>query len=111
MKKTKKVKYLSIQPISLNNHRFIKTISIILSVYLFIAMLHGIAPGIWGKSFNGEEGKGPFRILMFTPLILIALFLCIALNQNWAKNNFLKPKICYLKVVHKPYSHRGPPSY
>lgn len=111
MKKNKKIKYLSFQPISLNNHRLIKTISIILSVYLFIAMLHGIAPGIWGKSFNGEEGKGPFRILMFTPLLIISLFFFIALNQNWAKNNFLKPKICYLKIVHEPYSHRGPPSY
>ncbi len=111
MKRQKTVKYSGIQLTGLHNRGLIKAVSIILSVYLFIAVLHGVAPGIWGKSFNGEEGKGPFRILMFTPILIVSLFLCLAINQRWAKNNFFKPKICYLKVIHTPYSHRGPPSY
>jgi len=96
--------------VAINNQNFIKIVCITLALYLLIAVLHGLLPGIWEKSFGGKEGKGPFRILMFTPLIISLLFF-ILIKHSSRKSIFLKPKSNYIKIILQPNSHRGPPSY
>jgi len=95
----------------LRNRTITKILSFIIALYLIIAVLHGIAPGIWKKSFGGAEGKGPFRILMFTPLLIFSVFISYLLYQIWDNTCSHKPKVCYLKIFHEPYSRRGPPNY
>ncbi len=94
--------------VAINNQNFIKIVCIALALYLLIAVLHGLLPGIWEKSFGGKEGKGPFRILMFTPLLISLLFFSL-IKHSLRKSIFLKPKSNYIKIILQPNSHRGPP--
>ncbi|MGC8737874.1 MAG: hypothetical protein ACP5UA_04405 [Candidatus Hydrogenedens sp.] len=95
---------------AIHNQKLIKIVCIALALYLLIAVLHGLLPGIWDKSFGGKEGKGPFRILMFTPLLVLLLFFTL-MKYPSEKNIFPKPKNSYIKVILQPNSHRGPPSF
>lgn len=110
MKQASKIYGIELKKVSIQNHKLLRVICIALTLYIFIAVLHGLLPGIWEKSFGGKEGKGPFRILMFTPL-LVSLFFLTCIKYNYRRNTFLKPKLNYIKIILQPNSHRGPPSY
>ncbi len=110
MEKANKTYKIKQKKVFLQGQKLLKLLCIALTLYLLIAVLHGLLPGIWEKSFGGKEGKGPFRILMFTPLlVLLFFFLCI--KYTFEKNFFLKPKVSHIKNILKPNSHRGPPSF
>ncbi|HEX72431.1 MAG TPA: hypothetical protein ENN65_03850 [Candidatus Hydrogenedentes bacterium] len=55
-----------------------RVISGVLLAYVAIAALHGMAPGLWARSFNGEELHGPFRLIIFSPHLNALPFLCLA---------------------------------
>jgi len=91
--------------------RYIKTfklISLFLFFYVLIGALHGIAPGIWGKSFGGLENKGPFRILFFTPSIF-TLYLLLLINEKFRESYIFQPAIYYSKNLKYSPPRRGPP--
>lgn len=100
----------TIGKVAINNQNLIKIVCIALALYLLIAVLHGLLPGIWEKSFGGKEGKGPFRILMFTPLLISLLFFTL-IKYYFRKSISLKIKTSSIKIILLPNSHRGPPSY
>jgi len=110
MNKKKRTYKFTIGKVAINNQNLIKFVCIALALYLLIAVLHGLLPGIWEKSFGGKEGKGPFRILMFTPLLISLLFFTLV-KYNFRKTIFLKPKTSSIRIIIQPNSHRGPPSY
>lgn len=51
----------------------------IIAVYVIIAALHGMAPGIWAKSYDGAEKHGPLRLLIFSPLLVLIYILAVLL--------------------------------
>ncbi len=55
-----------------------RCISGVLLAYVVIAALHGMAPGLWARSFNGEELHGPFRLIIFFPHLNALPFLSLA---------------------------------
>lgn len=94
--------------LNFHSNRLIKLLSWLLFLYILIGVLHGIAPGIWGKSFGGLENKGPFRILFFTPTIFVLFY--IAISAEIIKIS-LSPIIssCYFKELKYSPPRRGPP--
>ncbi len=79
--------------------------------YVVIAALHGLAPQLWERSFGGEEYRGPFRLLIFTPTFAV-LCLILVLAAIFGPANEVKPEeFCTLrfKCLRSAWSLRGPP--
>lgn len=55
-----------------------RVVSGLLLAYVVIAALHGLAPELWARSFNGEELHGPFRLIIFSSYLNALLFICLA---------------------------------
>lgn len=110
MKKLNKIFKIKREKIFIQNQKLLKLACVALTLYILIAVLHGVLPGIWEKSFGGKEGKGPFRILMFTPLV-VSLFFYICSKHNFEKDFFSKPQLNYIRTILQPNSHRGPPYF
>ncbi len=88
-----------------------KIIGWIVLAYFLIAVMHGLAPGLWAKSFGGQEYQGPFRLLIFVPIVALYLFF-LALA-------FLLIRLVQSYRITEPesgppwtaWSLRGPPGY
>jgi len=81
-------------------------------IYLLIAVLHGAVPAIWHHHVEKGDQDGPFRLLLFTPLLLMALPAFLPALQRrltrlseFAMCVFVRPE--YLIV----WTLRGPPSF
>jgi hypothetical protein len=81
-----------------------------LIVYLLIAVLHGAIPAIWRHHVENGDRNGPFRILLFTLLLLaVSVFLPLLLKKFSSPPElgtcvYVTPE--YLLV----WTLRGPPS-
>ena len=77
--------------------------------YAALAALHGLAPGIWAH-FGEDESHGPFRLLIFTPLLAacLALFVvAVFIPQVIRPLHEAAPRH---RVAWPAWSLRGPPS-
>jgi len=82
-----------------------------LIVYFLVAVLHGAIPAIWRHQIENGSNDGPFRILLFTFLLLaLPVFLNLlgrkfACLPELAALFYVKPE--FLRV----WTLRGPPQF
>lgn len=95
----------------ININRLYKTACYVLLLYLIIAVLHGLAPGIWSKSISKTETRGPFRILIFTPIITTLYFVFLYFSIPYIIVEKLKSQLFFIKQVRQPTTRRGPPEF
>ena len=50
-------------------------------IYICIASLHGLVPGIWGRLTDDGPEAGPFRVLLFT-LVVLALAIILTARER-----------------------------
>ena len=82
----------------------------VLLVYLIIAALHGLVPKLWARHYIDRQDNGPFRVLLFTLLIVAGLV--VFLFRGLSLRFFSLPYVaCPANRVPWPaWSLRGPPS-
>lgn len=82
----------------------------VLLVYLIIAALHGLVPKLWARHYIDRQDNGPFRVLLFTPLIVTGLV--VFLFRGLSPRFFSLPHVaCPVnRTLWPAWSLRGPPS-
>jgi hypothetical protein len=81
-----------------------------LVIYLFIAVLHGAAPGIWRHHVEQGDRTGPFRLLLFTELLLAAPAIIPLISKKYLLSPARSISILVRPVHLNLWTLRGPPS-
>jgi len=78
--------------------------------YLVVAALHGVVPSLWSQYFGERHENGPFRVLIFTPVIAAALAVLIlhGLRLHFVRHSILKSPVT--RATWPAWSRRGPPA-
>lgn len=96
-------------PHLLTRGRRFKVLAWVLLAYVCVAALHGAAPQLWARYTAVGCENGPFRLLMFSPLIVVCLLLMLVHGvelQHVAPLSFLSPEG---RRIWSARSLRGPP--
>ena len=95
----------------LGRGRGFRIIAGVLLCYVTVAALHGAAPQLWAHYNDVGFKNGPFRLLIFSPVIVVCLLLSIACGsslQYVSVHAYASPQ---RHTVWLAWSLRGPPSH
>ncbi len=88
-----------------------KTLHWALLLYLCVASLHGLVPGLWGHHDDEGPGQGPFRVLLFTLVVLAVAFVLASRQRAVHARHLLVIQLPPQRHCWSPRQLRAPPSH
>ena len=90
--------------------KHMRAFTCLLLAYVVIASLHGLAPQLWARHFGEDHDNGPFRILLFSPILAASLAVLLVCGMALHFSPPLPERCPSSRAAWSPRSLRGPPS-